>query len=279
MKNKVIKLFIRLLINIVVFLVIILLTIYGIKYFGETFYIALIIEIILGVIFILRCFIKQSFKKTIKDFFKKKYKYNKFYNNQNVRLSFAYLIRIRIGNTYLLVKNKKRDIYQPVGGVYHFTDFRSAYRKLKCYRDFSPGDDEDIRVIIKGKYIRRFIRWFNKKQDREISPEREFREELLEDGKFPEDIFQTPKFEFVHSYYKGVEMSQAYNVLELLRFDIFELVPSKEQIEFFNSFKNCKYIKLATLNEIKTLGVTDFNDKIIFGTQTPYILEEVIENE
>ncbi len=74
-------------------------------------------------------------------------------------------------------------------------------------------------------------------------------------------------------------MSQAYNVLELLRFDIFELVASKEQIEFFNSLKNSKYIKLATLNEIKTLGVTDYNDKIIFGTQTPYILEEVIENE
>ena len=102
---------------------------------------------------------------------------------------------------------------------------------------------------------------------------------LLEDGKFPEDIFQTSKFEFVHSYYKGVEMSQAYNVLELLRFDIFELVASKEQIEFFNSLKNSKYIKLATLNEIKTLGVTDYNDKIIFGTQTPSILEEVIENE
>ena len=36
-----------------------------------------------------------------------------------VRISFAYLFRIKIGNQYLLVKNERgTDKYQPVGGVY-----------------------------------------------------------------------------------------------------------------------------------------------------------------
>ena len=69
-----------------------------------------------------------------------------------------------------------------------------------------------------------------------------------------------------------------YNTLQLLRFDIFDFIPTKEQERYLANldFKNKKIkanLYLATNDEIKRLGVSEANDKQIFGTQTPFILE------
>ena len=42
--------------------------------------------------------------------------------NKNIRLSCAYLFRIRYNNKYLLIKGNRIDQYQPVGGVYKYYD-------------------------------------------------------------------------------------------------------------------------------------------------------------
>ena len=44
-------------------------------------------------------------------------------DNTIIRISFAYLYRIKSGNRYLLVKNERgTGKYQPVGGVYQFDE-------------------------------------------------------------------------------------------------------------------------------------------------------------
>ena len=44
-------------------------------------------------------------------------------DNTIIRISFAYLYRIKIGDKYLLVKNERgTGKYQPVGGVYKFEE-------------------------------------------------------------------------------------------------------------------------------------------------------------
>ena len=40
--------------------------------------------------------------------------------NKNIRLSCAYLFRIKYNGKYLLVKGNRIDQYQPIGGVYKY---------------------------------------------------------------------------------------------------------------------------------------------------------------
>ena len=91
-----------------------------------------------------------------------------------IRISFAYLFRIKIGNKYLLVKNERgTGKYQPVGGVYKFSE--TEKRELKSL--FQVKDDNkisidessrnDYRLRMENKFIRKFIKRFDKEADRE----------------------------------------------------------------------------------------------------------------
>lgn len=247
------------------------------KIFDKEFKTAIYIEISIAII--IACF--RIFYKKIVDVFNKifyrGYEYKKEYNDKEIRLSFAYLIRIRINGKYLLIKSK-RDKYQPVGGVYHIDDKAKINDKFGFYRDSHPGDANDIRGNILGRNIKKFIKWFNKKTEREITPDREFREELIASELLPSEIFSELNFSYFDTFYKGVNHDNFYNTLQLLRFDIFDFIPTKEQERYLENldFKNKKIkanLYLATNDEIKRLGVSEVNDKQIFGTQTPFILE------
>ena len=123
-----------------------------------------------------------------------------------------------------------------------------------------------------GKNIKKFIKWFNKGQDRETDPYREFKEELVDGCEIDEGLFQKPSFHFVKTKYRGIQLS-FYKVDELCRFDIYELVLNKEQEKFFETIKN-KNLKLFTREEIESSGIDKKNDKRIIGDQTVYILED-----
>ena len=256
---------------------VIMATYYLLKIFDKEFKTAIYIEISIAII---TAFIRMFYKKIIDVFnkiFYKGYEYKKEYNDKEIRLSFAYLIRIRINNKYLLIKSK-RDKYQPVGGVYHIDDKAKINDKFGFYRDSHPGDANDIRGNILGRNIKKFIKWFNKKTEREITPDREFREELIASELLPSEIFSELNFSYFDTFYKGVNHDNFYNTLQLLRFDIFDFIPTKEQERYLENldFKNKKIkanLYLATNDEIKRLGVSEVNDKQIFGTQTPFILE------
>ena len=241
-------------------------------HYGIDFKIAIIIEVLFGFMSLILLLIKML-KNMLNDV-NREYFYIKEYDNKEIRLSFSYLFRIRINEKYLLIKRQDRDIYQPVGGVYQVKNWRYLHEKLKCYRDSSKGEPNDIRVKIKGKNIKNFIKWFKNKEDREITPNREFKEELLDSGILPAESFLNVEFRFDRYYYQGVQYSQVYNKLELLRFDIYDVILTKEQLTILSEI-NKKEIKCFSENEIKTLGVTDNSDKRKMGTQTPYILEEV----
>ena len=244
----------------------------GNREFVKDLIIGLIIDgIILFLSFIVNC-IRSLFKCLIDA---RVYNYSQKYNNKRIRLSFAYLIRIRVNNKYLLVKSgHDRNLYGPVGGVYHMNHTNYVYNELGFSRDETPGDNNDIRGTILGKNISKFIKWFNKGIDREVSPNREFFEELIESGVVPEALFKDLSFTFVGTKYRGVEYDNFYKIDELCRFDIFELVLNKEQEEFFSSLKRKGHVLLFTNDEINSGGVDKNNDRRIVGTQTVYILED-----
>ncbi len=62
-------------------------------------------------------------------------------DNTIIRVSFAYLFRIKVGNRYLLIKNERgTGKYQPVGGVYKFK--KAEKRVLK--NQFHIMDDDKM---------------------------------------------------------------------------------------------------------------------------------------
>lgn len=278
MKRKIVCIIITLVISYLLlgatsFLVIYLLN----KHYGIEFWNTLIIT--LSIEFLMFAF-ATVFSLTKDSFIKLKnvrpYNYDSKYNNEKIRLSFAYLIRIKVNNRYLLVKSgHKRSLFGPVGGVYHIEHVDYVYNKLGFSRDSTPGDEQDVRGTLLGKSIKRFIKWFDCKKNRETNPNREYQEELLNSGLLPSQLFGAPVFNFLGTKYKGISYSDYYRINELLRFDIYELVLNDDQIKYIeNNIKKIKSIRLFTREEIESLGITNDNDKRIIGTQTPYILED-----
>ena len=110
-------------------------------------------------------------------------------NDTLVRISFAYLYRIKVGNKYLLVKNERgTEKYQPLGGVYKFV----GNEKIELKNRYQVKDDDkisidessrdDYRLRIENKYLRNFMKRFDRGANRERidNLSREFKEELID---------------------------------------------------------------------------------------------------
>lgn len=164
------------------------------------------------------------------------------YRNQDIRISIAYLYRIQVDDLYLLVKSRTRNYYQPVGGCYKtLPGSEKVFEKLgvKPDRKFETEKGiakNDLRVYVKGKNVIEFLEWFDSKEDREISPWREFCEELI-----AEDILPWKQFRFIDYKFKGQVKSP---IIELdsggkgiFLFDIYDLVINDEQRPILQQLK------------------------------------------
>ncbi len=207
----------------------------------------------------------------------------KMLKTDKIRISFAYLIRIRIGTKYLLINHERNKVFQPIGGVYHYSinkDF--LINKFGFQADHSHRDTNDFRGYIFANKIDKFISWFDKEKDRETTPNREFYEETSDQSSKYNEIFndQTMTYIKIKSYYEGIQYSSHYDTMELKRFDVYEMQLNKEQESYINGvfLAGDKY-RLATNDEIKRLGVNGENYRAQFGTQTVYLREEVYYNE
>ena len=184
-------------------------------------------------------------------------------DNTIIRISFAYLYRIKIGDKYLLVKNERGTRkYQPVGGVYKFEEDE----KIELKNRFQVKDDNkisidessrnDYRLRMENKYLRKFISRFDKKANRENinNLSREFREELIE-----KNIINWNKisYRFCGRHMTSLHFGEHFQIYEILLADVVELLPTVEQTEDLKMLLNKpsdKY-RLATAEEITSLGV------------------------
>lgn len=152
--------------------------------------------------------------------------------NKHVRVSVAYLYRIKIDNTYLLIKGKKVNKYQPVGGVYKYYDSSiSTLRQIFVDDDemkYTNNEKSDLRGKILGKNLFKFVNWFNSGIGREYSAEREFYEELISSNILSEKKFSKIKYEKVRVDTTAIRTDGFYGI-EYLIADIFELIPTNEQ--------------------------------------------------
>lgn len=201
-----------------------------------------------------------------------------------IRISFAYLYRIKIGNKYLLVKNERgTGKFQPVGGVYKLSENEKMVLKnrYKAMDDNKIPIDEssrnDYRLRLENKYLRKFVRRFDHKADREqiCDLSREFREELIEKGIVN---WNQIAYRFCGRHMTELHWGSHFQCYELLLADVVELLPSPEQEadlkRLVSQQSNVYYF--ATAEEIISLGINTEvgNLKEIIADHSAKIIQE-----
>ncbi len=158
----------------------------------------------------------------------------KLYYKRDIRLSFSYLFKIQIDGKYLLIKgNRLKNQFQPIGGVYKF--YLEAKPMLESF-GYRPDtkmnnfkESDDLRIVIKGKYLLEYLKWFLSMKDREFDPCREFTEELINSHLLPDELFKNIKYRKISVHNEGVTYSKYNSCQEFIYSDIFELSLTDEQ--------------------------------------------------
>lgn len=203
--------------------------------------------------------------------------------NQYIRLSFAYLIKIKVKGKYLLVKNRKGDYYQLVGGAYkRYVSSEQLFKKYKVKSDRQFETEHgiaknDLRIQVPGKYVLNIIRWFNSKEDREISQWREFCEELLSTEILDKQLFRYIDYKYVDTLQTPMQKAKYLDCQEILLYEIFEMIPNDEQSkaleELLDAGTNDK-IKWADEMIINGLGFNEWKKEKEFeiGAHTKWAI-------
>lgn len=155
--------------------------------------------------------------------------------NKEVRVSAAYLFRIKVHGKYLLIRgNRIKDQFQPVGGVYKaFDSARSTLNELGAVPDDSmkscSTDSDDLRVRVSGKNLLKFLDWFDSRVDREVTTLREFNEELVRPGYLEGYCLERFNPEFIVQSERELAHSQRLDVDEVLVHDVYEVVLAESE--------------------------------------------------
>ncbi|WHX25119.1 hypothetical protein QNH47_13175 [Virgibacillus halodenitrificans] len=193
--------------------------------------------------------------------------------NTVIRISFAYLFRIKIDGKYFLVQNTRTKKYQPVGGTYKFYEEEANY-----LADNIPAEsddrlpvnkitEQDYRLLVKNKNLRRFVKRFNETFYRENVTDlsREFVEELFTTNILDESTFGDLSYKYCGRHMTNVEYGNVFDHYELLLADIIEVRLTTKQQELFRKLmeKDCNKYRFAQVNEIKSYGVVGYGtDKL-----------------
>lgn len=187
-----------------------------------------------------------------------------------VRVSFAYLFRIKIGDKYLLVKNERQTgKFQPVGGVYKLksnekTELKNLFHVMDDNKvPIDESSRNDYRLRMENRYLRKFVKRFDRKADREniSNLSREFKEELIQKGILDWNQIQ---YRVCGRHMTELSFGQHFQIYELLLADIVELILTERQqndLERLMQQENPNYY-FATEEEIVSLGIDTNRQKL-----------------
>lgn len=166
------------------------------------------------------------------------------YRKQRVRVSMAYLLRIKLHDEYLLVRGHRiPDQYQPPGGVYKYypgakktLDVLGAVGDVFVKHDVDSRDDLR-RVLQRGSKLPEFLKWFHLREDRECDPRREFNDELIATGILDAELFSRISPQWVKSVGIGIRFSPELDIPEYLFADVYEVLLTREQEEALHQLR------------------------------------------
>lgn len=201
---------------------------------------------------------------------------------KRVRLSVSYLFKIELDGRYLLIKGHRiQHQYQPVGGVFKYKEGAlGILDELKRESDDKLAVDEtsknDLRIYISGSKVSGFFKWFDSRKYRELSPERELREELFVPGILSDfsltkpDFYQLigTKITFKHKWLSVLKCH------ELLYAEIYSLDITQNQWNEVEALmkKEDKRIGWFTKEEIVKRGISEKNFGAIISEHSQWIL-------
>ncbi len=211
--------------------------------------------------------------------------------NTIIRISFAYLFRIKVDGKYFLVPNTRSCKYQPVGGAYKFCNEEAQYlsSSMSIENDdrvpVNKTTKNDYRLLVKDKYLRAFVKRFDITEDRENGSNlsREFEEEIFSTGILTKKSFGSHlSYKYCGRHMTDIQYGSIFEHYELLLADVFEVQLSEKQEELFRNLMDKKSDKyyFATSDEIKSFGVSTVTNKFTdnIATHTPKIITENTEN-
>lgn len=182
-----------------------------------------------------------------------------------IRISFSYLFRIIVDGKYFLVLNKRSKKYQPVGGVYKFYKEEGEYLSSEfCVEndDCIPVDkttEMDYRLLVKNKYLRKFVKRFDETRSREniSNLSREFEEELFATNLLNKEEFGELTYLYCGRHMADIIKTKFFNKYELLFADIVSVSLTEKQKEMFRELmeKESEDYIFATAEEIMREGV------------------------
>lgn len=207
--------------------------------------------------------------------------------NTEVRISFAYLFRIKVNGKYFLVKNERgTGKYQPVGGVYKVHSEEANYLRQNFFAEDDnkiPVDESskgDYRLRFKNRYLRRFVKRFDETSDREMITNltREFKEEIFNTRILSQETFGTLTYTYCGRHMTDFRYGEHFQCYELLLADVVQVELTEAQEEQFITLMgemSDKYL-FASDEEIKSLGVKAGSNELAekIGNHTKKILIE-----
>lgn len=206
-------------------------------------------------------------------------------DNTIIRISFAYLYRIKIGNKYFLIQNSRNTgKYQPVGGVYKFhPDERYKLNNLYNVMDdnkifLDESSRNDYRLRIENRHLRKFMKRFDSRKAKRESVEnlgREFKEELIDTG-----ILNWKKisYRYCGRHFTELKYGDHFQTYELLLADVVELILFREQENDLRNLEKqmSEKYRFATAEQIECLGMNIEEGQLYewIGDHTKKILQE-----
>lgn len=202
-----------------------------------------------------------------------------------IRISFAYLYRIKLGNKYFLVKNSRgTEKYQPVGGVYKFnsSEKEALKKRFHIMEDNKVTVDNssrnDYRLRMQNQFLVDIVDRFNSADaDRERinNVSREFKEELVESGILRWD---TISYRYCGRHMTELKFGEHFQYYELLLADIIELQPTDQQLEDLQNLmeRESEQYCFVSKEEIDSLGINTQEGRLkeVIADHTKKILEE-----
>lgn len=205
--------------------------------------------------------------------------YSFFHPEEKIRFSLSYLFRIKIEDKYLLIKGNRINQYQPIGGVYKFyPSATSVLNELEIVSDENIPIDSinrnDLRLLVKGKNVYKFLKWFYSKKNREITIHREFCEELIEPGFLTLESLLNFNAEYIRTFQTRLKMSTHFQCNEILIYDIFEVTLSDESIEALKASitTSNNSLMLVSKNNIETENIVVNNLFLKISEHSKYTL-------
>jgi len=204
------------------------------------------------------------------------------YRNKKIRVSMSYIYRIHINDKYLLVKNSKSDYYQPVGGVYKILAEDIGYLKDNFdwgrdpYMKTNGEKRNDLRGTVPMPKLLSFLDWFKSQKNREISHWREFFEELIKTEVLNIEVFPHFEYRYAGTVLTPIKKSKKWkDCLEILSYDVFDLIPTKEQESKLMKTQSEEINEITWLDESIILdnGVINKDEEVKIGQHSKWTIE------